>query len=183
MIVKAVEFEHLSEEEYKILLEKIPEKKKIQAEKFRFKEDSWRTILGYNLLFKILKENFGTEKADIIFNEYGKPFLKGEDVFFNISHCENVVVCAADTAPLGIDIQKKCYDKKIIGIAKDVFTKKEYGEFCGLGERQKYDYFLRIHTKYAIFFIFLGKKGKVSLVSLKKGYTFSHKWRPSVYLC
>jgi len=48
---------------------------------------------------------------------------------------------------------------------------------------QKYDYFLRIHTKYAIFFIFLGKKGKEPLVSLKKGYTFSHKWRPSVYLC
>ena len=35
----------------------------------------------------------------------------------------------------------------------------------------------------AIFFIFLGKKGKVPLVSLKKGYTFCHKWRSSVYLC
>lgn len=41
-------------------------------------------------------------------NEYGKPFLPNHtDIHFNISHSGEYVICAMDSAPIGIDIEKE----------------------------------------------------------------------------
>lgn len=41
-------------------------------------------------------------------NEYGKPYLPNHiDINFNISHSGEYVICAMDSAPIGIDIEKE----------------------------------------------------------------------------
>lgn len=45
------------------------------------------------------KIEFGTEKN-------GKPFAKGLDIHFNISHSGDLVVCAVSDKEIGIDIEK-----------------------------------------------------------------------------
>lgn len=35
----------------------------------------------------------------------GKPYFKGADVFFNISHSAGLAVCATDIAPVGVDVE------------------------------------------------------------------------------
>ena len=38
---------------------------------------------------------------------HGKPYVIGyEQVHFNISHSDNICICAVDDMPIGIDIQK-----------------------------------------------------------------------------
>lgn len=49
---------------------------------------------------KELPEHIGT-------GPHGKPFLKDHpDIHYNISNCEDTVVCAFDSMPLGVDIEK-----------------------------------------------------------------------------
>jgi 4'-phosphopantetheinyl transferase len=39
-------------------------------------------------------------------NEHGKPSLQEyPDIHFNLSHCHNIVACAVDNAPVGIDAE------------------------------------------------------------------------------
>ena len=41
-----------------------------------------------------------------VYSEYGKPYLRGEkNLYFNISHSKNYVVCAFSDREVGIDIQ------------------------------------------------------------------------------
>ena len=47
-----------------------------------------------------------------VYNEHGKPFIKGEDErkkeegpFFSISHCKEGIAVAVDDQPIGIDIE------------------------------------------------------------------------------
>ncbi|MCL0028295.1 hypothetical protein M1M88_01070 [Peptococcaceae bacterium] len=40
-------------------------------------------------------------------NDYGKPFLKNtNDLYFNVSHSGEWVVCAIHHHPIGIDIEQ-----------------------------------------------------------------------------
>lgn len=60
---------------------------------------------------KLLKQ--GLEEKNIFFSEdlidyteHGKPYLKGYDkVFFNISHCREIAVCAIEDTVVGVDVE------------------------------------------------------------------------------
>lgn len=36
----------------------------------------------------------------------GKPYFDGCDIFFNISHSDGFCICATDTKPLGVDVER-----------------------------------------------------------------------------
>lgn len=67
--------------------------------------DQKRSIVSKLLLKDILKLNKISNDL-IIYNEYGKPYLKNNEFFFNISHCEDYVVLVTSAYEVGIDIQK-----------------------------------------------------------------------------
>ena len=59
---------------------------------------------------------------ELVYNEYGKPYLKDNAVYFNISHTKNIIVVAVSDKEVGVDIQYKCYRPRV----KDkYFTKEE----------------------------------------------------------
>ncbi len=63
-----------------------------------------QSLAGYILLYKAIGELYPERQIKITNNEHGKPLC--DFCFFNISHCEEHVICAVSDAPIGVDIQK-----------------------------------------------------------------------------
>lgn len=115
----------LSEHEYKKWYSLMSEEKKKRVNRFRFQDDKKRTVVGEMLARKAFSEWCNVSVEDIIFDvtEYGKPFVKGLSVEFNISHSADMVVCAINDKPIGIDIEKiRPID---LSIAKRICTDEE----------------------------------------------------------
>ena len=106
----------------KLLLDKDKQQK---VEKLQKIEDQKRAIISALLLNDILKY-YGLSMSDIIYNEYGKPYLKNNEICFNISHSGDYVVCAVSKNEIGVDIQE-------IRKVNDLIVQKKYTE-----EEQKY---------------------------------------------
>lgn len=81
-----------------------------------------KNISSQDFLSKILKENYNIDKYELIYNEYGKPFLKDNKLFFNISHDNNLVVIAISDKNIGIDIEYLTYNRFVL---KKCFNEKE----------------------------------------------------------
>lgn len=81
-----------------------------------------KNISSQDFLSKILKENYNIGKYELIYNEYGKPFLKDNNLFFNISHDNNLVIIAISDKNIGIDIEYLTYNRFVL---KKIFNEKE----------------------------------------------------------
>lgn len=109
----------LNPDEYKTVL---PAERAARFERFRQTRDKENCLAAYLLLKYALKQN-GIENFKIEAAENGKPFLKGENIFFNISHCKSGVAVAVSDSEIGIDIQDIEPYKE--SVAKRVCTEKE----------------------------------------------------------
>lgn len=63
---------------------------------------------GAGLLLNHALKKYGIDgkTAEYSVNPYGKPYLNGQNIFFNISHSGKYVICATAGEEIGIDIQK-----------------------------------------------------------------------------
>ncbi len=82
--------------------------KKQRVDRFHFSDDKKRTVAGEMLARKAIAEWCGVAPESITFEttENGKPYAKDLAVEFNISHSDDMVVCATDSKPIGIDTEK-----------------------------------------------------------------------------
>ncbi len=82
--------------------------KQLRADRFRFVNDKKRIVAGDMLARKAIAEWCGVTPESIAFGkkEHGKPYAKDLAVEFNISHSGDMVVCAVDDKPVGIDIEQ-----------------------------------------------------------------------------
>ena len=116
---------NLSDEEYEKWYSLMGEDKQKRVDRFRFSEDKKRTIAGEMLARIGISEWCGKAPEDIVFlaHKKGKPYASGLKVEFNVSHSENMVVCAISDKPIGIDVEKlRPVDLKI---AKRICTEEE----------------------------------------------------------
>lgn len=105
------------------------------------------TVLGEILIKYILSFRYGMQWDEIYFemNEYGKPILKNnKNLYFNISHSKDWVVCVLDDEEVGIDIEKITECK--IGIAKRFFCDEEYSFIMSKDYNEYNDAFVEIWT-------------------------------------
>ena len=88
-------------------LKEISEQRREQALKFRHEQGKRLCVLAYLLLKKGLHEAYGiTENPVFEYNEHGKPSIVGHpEIFFNLSHCKEAVVCVIHDQPIGIDVE------------------------------------------------------------------------------
>lgn len=98
----------LTDAEYKKWYWLMREEKQQRVDRFRFADDKKRTVAGEMLARKAIAEwcNTFPEQIHFLTKENGKPYAKGLPVEFNISHSADMVVCAVDSNPIGIDIEK-----------------------------------------------------------------------------
>ena len=75
-------------------------------------KDTCRSILGIALV-KLFFGSYGYRIDKIIYTD-GKPEVYGAGMEFGISHSENWVTCAFSKEKIGIDIEKKKYNERIM---------------------------------------------------------------------
>lgn len=115
----------LSEKEYNKWFSLMNEDKRQKVIRFRFEDDKKRSVAGEMLAKKAIAEWCDVPVEEIMFSlaENGKPFAENADVQFNISHSGNIVVCAVDERPVGIDVEQiRHIDLKI---SKRIYTDEE----------------------------------------------------------
>lgn len=97
------------------------------------------------LLFHVLSGEFGidAEKLTLAAEENGKPYFKEGGIFFNISHCRSMAVCAVSGVhEVGVDVEsvKPCRENT----AKRVMSEAEFEYFLSAEDRDRA--FFRIWT-------------------------------------
>lgn len=141
-----------------------------------------KNITSEDLLAKVCKE-YNIDKK-IIYNEYGKPYIKDNPIYFNISHSGDYTVLAISDQEIGIDIEKITMrekvikkvcneeEKKLIKTQEDftlMWVKKEsYVKYLGIGlaydlinvDTLKLNFYI---IKFDNYYISIYKENKVKL--------------------
>ncbi len=96
-----------SQEDYSYFLSIIKEEKHNKILKILNENDKKRSILGELLFIELLKElKIDYNSIQIYKNKNGKPYIENKNIYFNISHSNDYVVCAISNNEIGIDIEK-----------------------------------------------------------------------------
>ena len=105
-----------------------------------------RLSLGAELLLKKALSDIGVENFEVDYIKNGKPCIKGGvDLFFNLSHSGERVMCAISCFDVGCDVEKiKPVNLKI---AERFFFENEYKVIAKLTtEQERQDMFFRLWT-------------------------------------
>lgn len=134
----------------KFLYSLLSTQEKIQSKKFFTINLSNRYIVTRAVLRSILAEYLGTRPQDIEFvkNSYGKPFVKGANIEFNMSHSYNSAYYAITfDFSVGVDVEFYNKGKNIFNIAKNVFSTDELEFFLNLPDLKRQEFFFNVWTK------------------------------------
>lgn len=115
----------LTDTEYNKWYSLMSKDKQLRVDRFRFVDDKKRTVAGEMLARKAIAEwcDIAPESITFGIKEHGKPYAKDLAVEFNISHSGDMVVCAVDDKPIGIDIEQiRPID---LSVAKRICTNEE----------------------------------------------------------
>ena len=139
--------ESLRVEDFRSYFKYLSSKKKTQIEKYYFDKDKLRCFFSHMLLHYGTKKLTGIiiDKLDFNYNKFGKPELNiGHNIYFNISHSGDWVVCAFSNDDVGVDVEIiKNVDFKIVD---RYFSKEEIYEFNTLSEEEKKERFFDYWT-------------------------------------
>ena len=131
---------NLSFVEYEKWFTLITDEKKERINKMRFEDDKKRSVVGEMLIKKEVSHITGVsaESITIKTTPNRKPYIENSVIHFNISHCEDWVVCAIHNNPIGIDIEK--IRPINLKIAKRFFTADEQNYvFSGIPKEEDFD--------------------------------------------
>lgn len=108
MIYSLYDICDLSNQQYSHCLSLMSEEKRERIHSMRFEDDKKRSVVGEMLARTLISKECHIKPEDVVISrtEYGKPYIKNLNIEFNISHSYNMVACAIDKRPVGIDIEK-----------------------------------------------------------------------------
>ena len=129
------------------LEKKISVERREKIKKYYFDQDKKRSLIAELLLRHSLKIRFGINHSQIEFikNSFGKPILKDlEQIYFNLSHSGDWVVCGVNDYPVGIDVE--IIKDNNLDIAKSFFTSEEYNYILKQPEEKTKECFYKLWT-------------------------------------
>ena len=107
-------------------------------------------VISHGILRCILSDYVeqSPESIEFICNNYGKPFLKKNDVQFNMSHSHNMACyIVACNCMVGIDIEYYDCTLDITGLSELVLTSSEIKFLATLAPRDKHKVFYNLWAK------------------------------------
>ena len=128
---------------YNNLSSTIPAERIEVMQKLKNKNDRLLSLGSFLMLGETLKRN-GLALCDIEIykTDKGKPLIKGDNLFFSLSHSCSIAICALSDKPVGVDVQiVKCIKNDV---AKKYFTQSE-NDILNNSENKK-DTFFRLWT-------------------------------------
>ena len=123
------------------IMEGLPEERKNKILRFLRVQDR-RQNLAAGLLLKNVLEQHEIDISNISYGPHGKPELP--DIYFNLSHSQDYVVCTMSDKPVGCDIEK--VGKSRENVAERFFTEKERMYLSTFEEKDRLNEFYRIWT-------------------------------------
>ncbi|MCW5900570.1 MAG: 4'-phosphopantetheinyl transferase superfamily protein [Flavobacteriales bacterium] len=99
-----------------------------RAARFRFDVDRERFIIAHGLLRKLLADHLDARPADLRFDRgpYGKPFIKGVDLRFNLSDTKDALVVAiGGEVEIGVDVETMARTVDHMAVGEHYFTPEE----------------------------------------------------------
>lgn len=128
-----------------MLVEILSRKELPRADKFHFESDRDTYILCHSLLRKVISNKLLKDPSDvkIIYDINNKPWLKGNPIFFNLSHTRDTFAFAiSENFRIGIDLENT--DRKIDfkAIIRSVFSIGEEKYILGDKEKSRERFFL-----------------------------------------
>ena len=118
--------------------------RKEKTERYKFRKDKNLSLGAEMLLFYALKDIGYNKTPEYISGTNGKPYLKDKDIFFNLSHSEEYVLCGISNSEIGCDIQK--VGKADLKISERFFTENEHKKILSAENGDKDRMFYRIWT-------------------------------------
>ena len=99
--------EHIYDFDLQAAMAEISVQRREQALKFKHEQGQRLCVLAYQLLKEGLREGYGiTDNPIFEYNEHGKPSIVGHpEIFFNLSHCKEAVICVISDKPIGVDVE------------------------------------------------------------------------------
>ena len=132
---------------YALAYDRVTEKRREKADKYKFSKDR-RLCLGAELLLREAMDRQGYDQTPLELSEglYGKPFLpKAPEFRFNLSHSGDMVLCAVSDRDVGCDIEEMTHVS--LKMAERFFYREEYQRIlsCPTEEEQR-EMFFRLWT-------------------------------------
>ena len=99
--------EHIMDFDLDAALQQVSEQRRQQALRYKFERGQRTCVLAYLLLKNALLREYAISDNPLFeYNEHGKPSIIGHpEIYFNLSHCREAVVCAVSSRPVGIDVE------------------------------------------------------------------------------
>lgn len=148
MQIYGVKILDIENEELEYLISTISWEKREKIKKFWNKKDKIRSLIGEVLVRTKLSKIYAIENKKIIFekNNFGKLYIKGKsNCNFNISHSGEWIICAIDSKPIGIDVEKiKCIEYE--EIVKNFFSSNEIDYIMNRDKNLRLERFYEIWT-------------------------------------
>ena len=114
--------------------------------KYSKEEDLRRSYIAYLLLQKYLKDDFNITDSTLEFDLYQKPYIK--NIYFNITHSNNIIGVIISNKLCGIDIEYIDYHKNYDLLAKKILSTEEYNIYISLDKIiDKNIYFIKCFTQ------------------------------------
>lgn len=100
--------ENFTQQEYEKWYKLLSEEKKAKIDKMKIDKSKKCSVAGEMLARQGIAEalNISCEEIKFSVKGNGKPIAEGLDIHFNISHCDDMVVCVVSNKEIGIDIEK-----------------------------------------------------------------------------
>ena len=137
----------ISLETMQSVLSHLPIEKQNKIRRYIRIDDQYRSLIAQLLMRICINEYSGCtlSKMEFISDSHGKPFLSGfNDIYFNISHSGEWIVCAVDVRPIGIDVE---YIHDIsLHIAQRFFSLSESKQLFLQSPGSQLDYFYKLWT-------------------------------------
>lgn len=147
-----------------------------RAKKFHFEIDYQRFVITRGLLKRVLAKMLGKTPLQIVLelNEFGKPSLKNDELFFNVSHSGNLgLIAVTDITSIGVDVEKYRKEMSTEDIARRFFSEKEVKDYLSLKKSDRLQGFFNCWTRKEAFIKAVGKGLSLPLrnfdVTLKPG--------------
>lgn len=156
----------IDDNKIKEFLKCISKEKLDKINRYKFREDYLRSLYGDILVrTEIMKQmHISNSYINFTLNEYGKPSIEGYDnLFFNISHSEDWVICAISNEEVGVDIEK--IEKAPIEVAEHYFDSREYKIIKSKEQEEIDEFFYKIWTLKESYIKWIGKGLSVQLDS------------------
>lgn len=117
------EISNFDDEEYALAYSTLSQSRKEYINTLKNPILKKQTLAAEILIKKLLYNTYNITDAIIERTNSGRPYIKNYNIYISISHSKNVVVCAADNSPIGVDIEK--IRPVNIKIATRICTKSE----------------------------------------------------------